>query len=340
MTSIFAEAWQDTRRDARRGARRWLRRHPATNLFAWGAATVAYTLPKRAIVASHRAGYRKRVTTTGRPPAATAATTTATTTTVTATSRSGISQKTVTTTTGTGVIHMSATSRLLGTSDLARAYSAVIDQIGDWAPIQNFAANSIVGACTDLKASIEAVGSGFEDLSLTFQIGNIDDRVHERVTAAIGLLGSAGESIKRAAEAMGRIYTDQINQEASNVPMAGMPLVGGAHAPLETQVPATRAALLVSAWLPEQGNVVNGVWTHLATNKFAMTLWGRTLDDLADRLARYGVHQKVRRHLADAADDLKAAGNTLHGAQRAFMNLYRHQGAAESVAATVTPIDR
>lgn len=338
MTSIFAEAWKDTRQDARRGARRWLRRHPTTNLFAWGAATVAYTLPKRAIVASHRAGYKPRVVTSGRRPA-TAATTT--TTTVTSTTTGGAINQTVTTTTtsGTGVIHMSATSRLLGTSDLARAYSAIIDQTDNWAPIQGFAANSIVNACADLKDSAALIGDGLDDLNVTFKVGNIDDRVRNRIAGALNLVGSASTYMKKAGEVMNRIYVDQINQEASGVPMAGVPAIaGGQYAPLQTHVPATRAGLLISAWLPEQGNVINGVWTHLATNKFAMTLWGRTLEDFADRLGRYGVHQKVRQHIKDAAAELKAAGRDLFGAQRTFMSLYTAQGNAENVGATVTPI--
>lgn len=343
MTSIFADAWSDSKKDMRRGARRWLRRHPATNLFAWGAVTVTYTLPKKALVRSHKAAYKKRVTTTGHVVTAGPQGST-TTTTVTSTSTGAAVTQTVTTTTstsGTGVIHMSATSRLLGTGDLARAYSSVIDLINAWGPRQGFAANSILNACADLQASLNLISTGLDDLNLTFQLGNIDKRVCDRVTSASNCIGNAGESMKKAHEAMGRIYADQIHQEASGVPMAGAGLVaGGQYPPLETQIPAARAALLISAWLPEQGNVVNGVWTHLATNKYAMSLWGRTVADLSACLDRYRVHKAVREHIDNAADKIKAAGMALHGTQVAFMRLYQAQGNAEATGATVTPIGR
>jgi hypothetical protein len=342
MTSIFAEAWSDARKDMRRGARRWLRRHYVTNFAAWGATTVLYTLPKAAIVRSHRSSYKKRVTTTGHVVTAGPQGST-TTTTVTSTSTSGAVTQTVTTTStsGTGVIHMSATHRLLGTGDLARAYSTIIDLINAWGPRQGYAANSILNACADLEASLNLISTGLDDLNLTFQLGNIDKRVRDRVTSASNCIGNAGESMKRAREAMGRIYADQIHQEASGVPMAGAGLVaGGQYPPLETQIPAARAALLISARLPEQGNVVNGVWTHLATNKYAMSLWGRTLTDLSACLERYRVHRGVREHIEDAANKIKAAGMALHGTQVAFMRLYQAQGNAEATGATVIPIGR
>lgn len=344
MTSIFADAWKDTRQDARRGARRWLRRHPATNLLAWGAVTVSFTLPKKGLSAAHKAAYKKRVTVSGRAAPVTTATTT--TTTVTATTSGGALNQTVTTTStttsGTGVIHMSNTSRLLGSGDLARAYSGIIDQIADWAPIQGRGALSTADACVDLKDAIGLVAAGIDDLCLTFKVGNIDERVGKRITQATNLLGSANGYMKRASDAMTEYHADQINQEASGVPMAGVPVVAGGRvgAPLETRVPASRAALLISAWLPEQGNVVNGVWTHLATNKFALTLWGRALEDLADRLGRYQVNRHVTDNLKNAAGELKGAGAELFGAQRAFMNLYQSQGNAEASGATVIPIGR
>ncbi|PRY53530.1 hypothetical protein [Glycomyces artemisiae] len=342
MTSIFADAWRDTRQDARRGARRWLRRHPATNLLAWGAVTVSFTLPKKGLGAAHRAAYKKRVTTTGKAAPVTATTTT--TTTVTATTNGGAINQTTTTTstttTGTRVIHMSNTSRLLGSGDLARAYSGIIDQISAWAPTAGKSALSTADACVDLKDAIGLVAAGIDDLCLTFKVGNIDQRVRSRITEAVNLIVSANEHMKKAGDAMTRHHVDQINQEASGVPMAGMPVVaGGQYPPLETRVPASRAALLISAWLPEQGNVVNGVWTHLATNKFALTLWGRALEDLAERLSRYQVNRQVCDHIKDAAGELKSAGVSLFGAQRAFLGLYQNQGNAEASGATVIPIN-
>lgn len=341
MTSIFAEAWSDTRRDVRRGARRWLRRHPTSNLLAWGATTVMWTLPKKGILSYHRKAYRPRVTVTGRSSVPTV-TTTETTTVTTSTTGGSISSQTVTTTTNGGgsVIHMSATSRLLGRGELGRNWASVIDQTEAWAPVQGLAATSIADACTDLKAAARQVEGGLEDLRTTFVLGNIDGRVSARIASAAGLVDSASTSLKKALEAMHRHHVDQINQEASGVPMAGPALAGAHSVPLETRTAAARVGLLISSWYPELGNVVGGVQAHLAVNKFAITLWGRGLEDLAGRLARYGVHREVCRSLSGAADDLRAAATALHGAQQAFSRLYSSQGEAEAAGATVIPINR
>ncbi|WP_335992290.1 hypothetical protein [Glycomyces sp. MUSA5-2] len=339
MTSIFAEAWSDTRHDARRGARRWLRHHPASNLLAWLLALLLWFGPKAVIVSSHKASYRNRVTVSGKPAAVDTSTTT--TTTVTSTTTGGaISQTTTTTTTttGNGVIHMSETSRVLGSGDLARNYAAIIDQLAVWAPVQACPANSIVDAFLDLEASVKAIADGLGDLNITFQLGNIDQRIRDRVTTVITTVQSTGSYLKAAHDTMNRLYVDQINQEASGVPMAGAPIRGGQHQPLETKPAAIRASLCISAWLPEKGDVVLSTWRHLGTNQYALSLWSRQLGELADRLGRYGVLPDVTRKVKAAAEDLKAASVGLFGTKRAFVELYTHQASAESVGATVIPI--
>ncbi|WP_216356061.1 hypothetical protein, partial [Streptomyces sp. MP131-18] len=216
MTSIFAEAWSDTRKDVRRGARRWLRRHPTSNLFAWGATTVVWTLPKKGVLAYHRKAYKQRVTVTGRPPVSTPSVTTTSTTTVTTVSGGGavtggstVTSTTTTTTGGGPVIHMSATARLLGRSELARQWASVIDQTEQWVPVQGMAATSIADACADLKAAVSYVEAGLEDLRLTFAMGNIDERVRTRLGAAAGLVDAASDSLKKAGEQMHRYHIDQ-----------------------------------------------------------------------------------------------------------------------------------
>lgn len=337
MTSIFAEAWSDTRKDVRRGARRWLRRHPTSNLLAWGATTVTWTLPKKGLLAYHKKAYRPRVTVTGRRDASTVTTTE--TVTVTSTTGNAIDRRT-TTTTGAEVIHMSTTSRLLGRGDLARTYATIIDQTEAWAPIQDYAANSIVEALTDLKASTGLIMNGIESLAITFTLGNIDRRVRSRMTDAIAVLGDVSTALQRAATQMHRIYTDQINQESSGVPMATAAVVGGQHGPLETRPAASRAGLLVSAWLPDPDHVITSVGKHLVTNKLALSLWGRSLDGLSGRLRRYGVHLQVRHQIDNAAEELRMAGALLHEAHQLVTSLYAAQADAESAGATVTPIHR
>jgi hypothetical protein len=351
MTSIFAEAWSDSKKDMRRGARRWLRHHPATNLLAWGVTAVTFTLPKRALTNAHRKAYKQRVTFSGRP-AVTTTTATATTTTVTSsTTKSGAigkqqtttttSTSTTATTTSSEVIHMSTTSRLLGSGDLARSYATVIDQVSEWKPIQGFAANSIVDACADLKIAAGQIGSGLENLNTTLLIGNVDKRVRERIAAAITMLGNATDALQNAADKMNAFHIDQINQEASGVAMVTFDAVRGVQAaPLQTRTAASRAALLISGWFPEAGDVTNGVWSHLATNKIALTLWGKSLDEMSGRLKKHGVHYQVGDHLDTAAWHLRFAGQALHGAQQAFMTLYASQNAAENNGATIIPIDR
>ncbi|ONK09234.1 hypothetical protein STBA_71710 [Streptomyces sp. MP131-18] len=117
--------------------------------------------------------------------------------------------------------------------------------------------------------------------------------------------------------------------------------IGGASAPLETRAAAGRVGLNISSWFPELGDVVGGVQNHLAGNKFALTLWGRALEDLSGRLGRrYNVHREVCDELHRAADNLRAAATMLHGAQQVFMRLYSSQGEAEAAGATVIPINR
>src|SRR5690606_39245682 len=102
------------------------------------------------------------------------------------------SQSVTTTTTGGGpVIHMSATARLLGRSELGRNWASIIDQTESWAPVQGLAATSIADACADLKAAARKVEAGLEDLRVTFALGNIDDRVRSRIASAAGLVDSA-----------------------------------------------------------------------------------------------------------------------------------------------------
>lgn len=350
MTSIFAEAWSDSKKDMRRGARRWLRRHPASNLFAWGVTTVTYSLPKRVLTGAHRKAYRRRVTFSGKP-AVTTATTTATTTTVTSTTRSGAinqqqtttttSTSTTATTTGTEVIHMSMTSRLLGSGDLGRYYAAVIDQVSDWRPVQGYAANSILDACGDLHEAAGQIAAGLDNLNTTFLIGNIDKRVRDRINNAINALGTATGHLQAAANRMGTYHLDQINQEASGVAMVTFSSVRGSqNAPLQTRTAAGRAALCISGWIPEVGNVTNGVWSHLATNKIALTLWGKSLDEMSGRLKKLSLNARVGESLDNAAHFLRAAGRELHGAQQAFMTLYAAQNAAENNGATIIPIGR
>jgi hypothetical protein len=350
MTSIFAEAWSDSKKDMRRGARRWLRHHPATNLVAWGFTAVTFTLPKRALTSAHRKAYRSRVTFTGRPAVSTTATT-ATTTTVTSTTTSGAvgrqqtttttSTSTTATTTSSEVIHMSTTSRLLGSGDLARLYATVIDQVSEWKPIQGFAANSIVDACADLKIGVGQIEAGLENLNMTLLVGNVDSRVRDRIATAIILLGNATGALQNAADKMNRFHIDQINQEASGVAMVTFDAVRGVQsAPLQTRTAAGRAALLISGWVPEVGNVTNGVWSHLATNKLALTLWGKSLDEMTGRLRKQGINYRVGDDLDTAAWHLRAAGQALHGAQQAFGTLYAAQAAAENNGATIIPIGR
>lgn len=365
--SIFSEAWSLTMKDAKRGATNWLRRHPTTNLLAWGGATLVWTLPKRGLSAYHRAHYRPRVTVSGskrapmtisstetvsetvtvesevigpkgggkaKPKAKSTTSSKCTTTTTTTT--------TTATTTATGVMHMPNTARVLGRTDLARSWAQVIDQVTIWGPVIDAEATSVVAACNDMNASAGHLAAAVDDLNTMFVLSNFDKRLLGKVrTAALCLMDASGNLASAGKEAA-RVHADQLSQEATGVPMARRPgaalIAGAGDVPLQTLRPARAVALHVGAFMPEFGEVIASTGAHLMVNKWALGLWGNALDELADRLGGCGVHRQVCAKLRGAADDLRSAGVSLHAAVQLLGRLYSAQAAAESSGATVTPI--
>lgn len=356
-----------TMRRTRRNAVLWLSRHPTTNLLAWGGTTLVWTLPKKGLTAYHQRAYKQRVTTSGRPLAASvsagsAASSSTEAVTVesevisssplsggaqrkskTTTTKAITKATTKATTTATGgVVHMPDTARVLGRGDLARAWAAIIDQVAAWGPVIDAEATSVAYAAEELELAAGDIAAAIDDIGAMLALGNFDRRVLAQVrTAAISLTDAAAH-YRAARQEVNRRHVDQVEQESTGVPMARRPgsvLIAGRGVEQLSVKRSVRAITLhISGFLPEFGEVIASTGSHLMTNKWALALWGQATDELADQLGSCGVDRHVCAKIRAAADDLRGAGISLHAAVQLLGRLYASQAAAETAGATVTPI--
>lgn len=320
-----------------------------------------WTLPKKGLTAYHQRAYKQRVTTSGKPLAASVPVESADTEAVivesevisppplsggaqrkSKTTAKAITKATTTTTATGGVVHMPDTARVLGRGDLARAWAAIIDQVAAWGPVIDTEATSVAYAAEELELAAGDIAAAIDDFGAMLALGNFDRRVLAQVrTAAISLTDAAAH-YRAARQEVNRRHVDQVEQESTGVPMARRPgsvLIAGRGVEQLSVKRSVRAIVLhIGGFLPEFGEVIASTGSHLMTNKWALALWGQATDELADQLGSCGVDRHVCAKIRAAADDLRGAGISLHVAVQLLGRLYASQAAAETAGATVTPI--